>query len=107
MTPAAAHAHPQAAPPHPPAPRRSSPVSRAALLAYVFLIVYASWFPFTGWHSNGLSPLTFLENTKMPRYWTGFDVGVNIVGYIPLGTLIVYSLFPRVTCFLAVLLATL
>ncbi|MGK5027155.1 VanZ family protein [Janthinobacterium sp. RB2R34] len=106
MTPAAANAVPVAAP-QPPAPARHSPVSRAALLAYVFLIVYASWFPFTGWHSNGLSPLTFLENTKMPRYWTGFDVGVNIVGYIPLGILLVYSLFPRVTCFLAVMIAAL
>ncbi len=107
MMPASAHDHPLAAPPHPPAPRRSSPVSRATLLAYVFLIVYASWFPFTGWHSNGLSPLLFLENTRMPRYWTGFDVGVNIVGYMPLGTLIVYSLFPRITGFFAVLIATL
>ena len=89
-----------ASPPAPLPPARSSPVSRATLLAYVFLIVYASWFPFTGWHSNGLSPLTFLENTRMPRYWTGFDVGINIVGYIPLGALIVYSLFPRVTGFL-------
>lgn len=85
---------------------RHSPVARATLLAYLFLIVYASWFPFTGWHSNGLSPLTFLENTRMPRYWTGFDVGVNIVGYIPLGTLIVYSLYPRLTGFFAVLVAT-
>ena len=74
-----------ASPPAPLPPVRSSPVSRATLLAYVFLIVYASWFPFTGWHSNGLSPLTFLENTRMPRYWTGFDVGINVVGYIPLG----------------------
>ena len=94
MTTDANHAGPapQPQPPLPapaPAHRRSSPVSRATLLAYVFLIVYASWFPFTGWHSNGLSPLLFLENTRMPRYWTGFDVGVNIVGYIPLGTLIV------------------
>ncbi|MFM2088520.1 MAG: hypothetical protein RLZZ237_3389, partial [Pseudomonadota bacterium] len=86
---------------------RHSPLARAALLAYIFLIVYASWFPFTGWRSTGLSPFTFLENTAMPRYWTGFDVGINIVGYVPLGALIVYSLFPRVTGWLAILIATL
>ncbi|MFZ4878537.1 VanZ family protein [Janthinobacterium sp. Mn2066] len=88
-------------------PLRHSPLARAALLAYVFLIVYASWFPFTGWRSTGLSPFTFLENTAMPRYWTGFDVGINIVGYVPLGALIVYSLFPRVTGWLAILIASL
>ena len=26
-----------------------SPVARAALLAYLLLIIYASWFPFSGW----------------------------------------------------------
>ena len=31
----------------------------------------------------------------MPRYWTGFDVVVNIVGYIPLGMLFALALYPR------------
>ncbi|GJI99202.1 hypothetical protein RugamoR57_59200 [Duganella caerulea] len=61
----------------------------------MLLIVYASWFPFSGWHNQGLSPLIFLENTSMPRYWTKFDAIINVVGYMPLGTLIVYSLYPR------------
>ena len=74
---------------------RGSPVARAALLAYFLLIVYASWFPFTGWHNSGLSPFGFLNLVKQ-RYWTGFDVGVNIVGYMPLGALIVLSVYPRV-----------
>jgi VanZ family protein len=86
---------------------RSSPVARATLLAYIFLIVYASWFPFSGWHDNGLSPLTFLEHTALPRYWTKFDAGVNVVGYAPLGMLIVYSLYPSVRGIYAILLATL
>ncbi|MES2125734.1 MAG: VanZ family protein [Pseudomonadota bacterium] len=83
-----------------------SPVSRAALLAYVLLIVYASWFPFTGWHNSGLSPLIFL-NLTMPRYWTGFDVLVNVVGYMPLGVLLVFVFYPRLRGAGAVLLATL
>ena len=85
---------------------RSSPVSRAALLAYQLLIIYASWFPFTGWRNSGLSPLSFLTLT-VPQYWTGFDVMVNIVGYIPLGMLIVPALYPRVRGVWAVLLTAL
>ena len=70
-------------------------MARAALLAYLLLIVYASWFPFTGWRSTGLSPFAFL-NMQPQRYWTGFDVMVNVVGYMPLGVLMVLSLHPLV-----------
>ncbi len=75
------------------------------LLAYVLLIVYASWFPFSGWHNQGLSPLIFLEHTSMPRYWTKFDAITNVVGYMPLGTLIVYALYPRFKGIVAWLMA--
>lgn len=85
---------------------RTSPITRAALLAYLLLIIYASWFPFSGWHNQGLSPFIFLETTKMPRYWTMFDAITNIIGYIPLGTLIVYALYPRVKNLWALLIAT-
>lgn len=85
---------------------RGSPIVRAALLAYLLLIVYASWFPFTGWRDSGISPLAFLNLVKQ-RYWTGFDAGVNIVGYIPFGMLLVLSMYPRVRGVWAVLLATL
>jgi VanZ family protein len=85
---------------------RSSPVARAALLAYLLLIVYASWFPFSGWRSSGLSPFAFL-NLQPQRYWTGFDVMVNVVGYMPLGVLFVLSLHPAVRGMWAVLLAAL
>ncbi|MYN20538.1 hypothetical protein GTP81_27740 [Rugamonas sp. FT107W] len=97
-----------AAPAPPPAEApasKPSPFTRAALLAYVLLIVYASWFPFSGWHNQGLSPLIFLENTSMPRYWTKFDAIINVVGYMPLGTLIVYSLYPRFKGIVAWLMA--
>jgi VanZ family protein len=102
----------EAAPDQPPAPGplapagKTSPFTRAALLAYLFLIVYASWFPFSGWHNQGLSPLIFLESTSMPRYWTKFDAIINIVGYVPLGVLIVYALYPRVKGVWALLLAS-
>ena len=83
---------------------RASPVARAALLAYLLLIVYASWFPFSGWRSSGLSPFAFL-NLQMPRWWTGFDVMVNIVGYMPFGILIALALHPRVRGLWAVAIA--
>lgn len=75
---------------------RSSPIVRAALLAYLLLIIYASWFPFSGWHNQRLSPFIFLETTKLPRWWTMFDAVTNVIGYIPLGTLIAYALYPRI-----------
>jgi len=83
---------------------RSSPVARATLLAYFLLIVYASWYPFTGWRSSGLSPFTFL-NLQPQRYWTGFDVMVNIVGYMPFGVLLVLALYPLLRGMWAVLAA--
>ncbi|MRW94768.1 hypothetical protein GJ699_32870 [Duganella sp. FT80W] len=85
--------------------RRPSPITRATLLAYLCLIVYASWFPFSGWHNQGLSPFIFLETMKMPRWWTMFDAVTNVIGYIPLGTLIVYALYPRIKGVWALLIA--
>lgn len=99
-------AHGEAASVEAPPPRKSSPVARAALLAYLLLIVYASWYPFTGWRSNGLPLLSFMNLVKQ-RYWTGFDVMVNIVGYVPLGILLVLALYPLVRGVWATLLATL
>ncbi|HEY1148351.1 MAG TPA: VanZ family protein [Pseudoduganella sp.] len=87
--------------------KRGSPVARAALLAYILLIVYASLYPFSGWHNQGLSPLIFLEHTGMPRYWTMFDAGINVVGYIPFGMLLVYAMRPQVRGVWSFLLASL
>jgi len=56
-------------------------------LATICLVVYASLYPFTDWRDQGLSAFTFLA-APLPRYWTGFDVGVNLLGYAPLGFLL-------------------
>lgn len=56
-------------------------------LATVCLIVYASLYPFADWRNQGISPLNFLF-APWPRYWTGFDVGINLAGYAPLGFLL-------------------
>jgi VanZ family protein len=89
-----------------PAAPRGSPVARAALLTYLLLIVYASWYPLSGWRSSGLSPFTFLNLTP-PQYFTRFDVAVNVVGYLPLGVLVVLALYPFVRGAWAVLLGAL
>lgn len=54
---------------------------------YVGLIVYASLYPFGPWRATGLAPWAYWL-APAPRYWTGFDVGVNLVGYMPLGALL-------------------
>lgn len=87
-----------------PAGQHGSAVSRAALLAYLLLIFYASWYPFSGWRGSGLSPLIFL-NLSFPQYWTGFDVLVNVVGYVPLGMLIAMAMYPHVRGMWAMLAA--
>lgn len=53
----------------------------------VCLIVYASLYPFSEWRNQGISPLIFLT-APLPKYWTGFDVAINITGYAPLGFLL-------------------
>jgi len=62
--------------------------------AYVLLVVYASLYPFTGWRNQELPPWEFLF-AGWPKYWTGFDVAANIVGYIPLGFLLALSFMRR------------
>lgn len=58
--------------------------ARPLALAYAVLIVYASLYPFADWRDQGIAPWAFLL-TSLPKYWTGFDVVSNLVGYSPLG----------------------
>ena len=59
-------------------------------LMYVVLLVYASLYPFAEWRDQGVVPWAFLL-APLPRYWTGFDVAINLVGYAPLGGLLALS----------------
>jgi len=52
--------------------------------AWTALIVYASLYPFSGWHDTGISPFAFLA-AGWPRYLSGFDLTVNLLAYLPLG----------------------
>lgn len=63
--------------------------SSAVPLAWLYagLILYASLYPFGDWRVPGHSPLHFLV-LAWPRYWTGFDLVSNLLGYLPLGLLV-------------------
>ena len=72
---------------------------------YCALIVYASLSPFTGWRVPGVS-LTHYLTLPWPRWWTGFDLAANLLGYVPLGALTCAALVRRGTRrWLALLLA--
>ena len=51
---------------------------------YAVLIVYASLYPFDQWRDQGLLPWSFVTH-PWTRYWSGFDVVSNLLGYAPLG----------------------
>ena len=59
-------------------------------LVYVGLIVYASLYPFAHWRDQGIDPWWFLA-APLPKYWTGFDVVSNVLGYMPLGFFLALS----------------
>jgi len=83
----------------------ASVFARVALLIYTLLIGYASWYPFSGWHSVGVTPQAYLT-APWPHYWIKFDVAINVVGYLPWGMLAVFALFPRLRSGRAFVLAT-
>lgn len=75
-------------------------------LAYAGLIVYASLFPFGPWRELGADPWAYLS-AGWPRYWSAFDVGVNLLGYAPLGFLLTLVGLRRWTGWRALALACL
>ena len=73
---------------------RGSGLARILFLVYVLLVVYASLYPLAGWRNVGLSPLAYLTG-PWPRYIIGFDIAVNLAGYVPFGFLTIAALHPR------------
>lgn len=74
-------------------------------LIYTGLIVYASLYPFADWRDQGIVPWAFLW-APFPKYWTGFDVVSNVLGYIPLGFLLALTAWRTGRGRRAILLAT-
>lgn len=62
--------------------------ARPLALIYTAVVVYASLYPFSDWRDQGIAPWAFLAGS-FPKYWTGFDVVSNVLGYLPLGLLVV------------------
>ena len=58
------------------------------LLAWAALIVYASWFPLTGWHWPAGTSVWTLLRLPWPRGHSSFDITANLLGYVPLGMLL-------------------
>ncbi|MCG2575762.1 VanZ family protein [Dechloromonas sp. XY25] len=75
-------------------------------LAWCGLVVYGSLHPFTGWRDTGVSPIAFLEG-GWPRYWTVFDLAVNIAVYLPLGFFLTLALSRLPGRYTAMVVATL
>lgn len=70
------------------ATHRSAAVPLSLLVAAV--VVYASLYPFDGWRWPTGAWWSFLT-APWPRYWTGFDVAFNLLGYMPLGFLLCFA----------------
>lgn len=75
--------------------RIPSPLARGCAIAYVVLLVDATLSPWTGWRDRGIGPFDYLI-APWPSYVTFFDVVLNVLGYVPLGLLLVFSLYPRI-----------
>ena len=56
-------------------------------IIYAALVVYASLYPFGAWRDQGIQAWSFLL-APWPQYWSGLDIWVNVVGYVPFGGLL-------------------
>jgi VanZ family protein len=74
--------------------------------SYLLLIVYASLYPLTGWRDSGDDALSFL-GAPWPRYYTGFDLAMNVAAYLPFGFLCAAAMRRRLAGLPAWLLAAL
>lgn len=70
---------------------RATRLPLALTLGYVVVIAYASLYPLTGWRNVGAPLLAFLS-AAWPRYWTVFDLSINVIAYAPLGFVLALSL---------------
>lgn len=71
--------------------------SRIALyltISYALLVLYATLHPLSGWQRSGLPVFDFLV-APFPRYFRVEDLVVNVLGFIPLGFVLVAALSLR------------
>ena len=70
-----------------------SPLARELCAIYAALIAYATLYPLTSWRDPGLSPFSWAASWPTALHLGDFTF--NLVGYVPLGMLAVWAVFPR------------
>jgi len=70
------------------------PLARLGGLGCILLMAYASLNPFEFRFETPVEPWAWIF-APIPKYITFFDVSANIIGYIPLGFLMIFALFPK------------
>jgi VanZ family protein len=76
-----------------PASARYSRLVSYLAVGYTLLVAYASLYPFRTWPGPTDGALNFLF-APWPRYYTFFDLLVNVVAYVPLGFLFALAALP-------------
>jgi len=69
-------------------------LAQLLLILYLCLVIYTSLTPFNFLLDSHLLPWSWLL-APTPRYIPTFDVITNIVGYLPFGFLMIFSIYPR------------
>lgn len=72
-------------------PDSPSPLARHLAIAYMALIAYACLHPLSGWRDNGLPLFDYLI-APWPKYYRIEDLVLNVLGYMPLGFILVSAL---------------
>ncbi|MBJ7379611.1 MAG: VanZ family protein [Polynucleobacter sp.] len=85
-------------------PLQAMPLARAVTLLYVLLILYGCLSPFDFNIQIGV-PVFAWWQAPFPQFIGVFELSMNVLGYIPLGFLCVFALYPRYQDFVALLMA--
>lgn len=75
-------------------PLQAMPLARAIAIVYTLLIFYGCLNPFNFDLNFGLDPFAWWYG-PLPKYITSFDMTANVLGYIPLGFVLVFAVYPR------------
>ncbi|MDR3323934.1 MAG: VanZ family protein, partial [Zoogloeaceae bacterium] len=84
----------------PPPPESSPPplpptgrLARYLAMVWAVLTVYGSLYPFAQWRTDSVEPFAYL-NFSWPYYWTGLDICLNVLVYMPMGFCVTLALRP-------------
>lgn len=90
----------------PAGPATNTRLPRILAAAYALLVLYACLHPMSGWQDSGLPVFDYLV-APWPRYYRVEDLVLNVLGYVPLGFLLVPALGWRAWPWLSLATATL